>query len=139
MGLQTIDLTKEFKLPLEQLFAQLSEHENLSALFWPAKVKRVADGSDCRNGVGSTRHLKIPLSPLIVETVTVFDKDERIEYRVTNRAPIKNHLGVMRFSATDTGSRLHYTITFESRIPLVGGVIKAALAHAIKKGLKQIA
>lgn len=139
MSLQTIDLIKKFETPLAQLFEHLSEHENLSTLFWPAKVSRLNDGTDCRNGVGSRRRLRVPLTPLIEETVTVYQQNQRIEYQVTNRTAIKNHLGIMQFSSLDSGSQLHYVITFESRIPLAGGLIKAALERSIIKGLKQIA
>lgn len=138
MAKQLIDLNADFDAPVETLFAYLSEHENLAALFAPASVTRLNDGDDSRNGVGSKRRIKIPLSPAIEETNTVVIDNEHIEYRVTNKTPIKNHLGIMRFSSTANGSHLHYTIEFESRIPFAGPGIKLLLGHAIKKGFKKV-
>ena len=45
----------------------------------------------------------------------------------------------MEFSATPSGgSRLLYTIEFESRIPLAGPLIRAGLERAIRKGLERL-
>ncbi len=138
MSLQKIEVTKEFLSSVESLFSYLSEHENLAILFAPAKVTRVRDGHDSRNGVGSVRQVKIPLAPVIEETVTAFKPGELVEYRISNHTPLKNHRGVMLFSPTATGSRLHYTITFESRIPFSGPLVKAVLETVIRNGLKDI-
>ena len=75
---------------------------------------------------------------MIEETVTAFKEGELVEYSISNLTPLKNHLGVMKFSPTATGSRLHYTITFESRIPFTGPLVKATLELVIRKGLDNI-
>lgn len=139
MALQKIDVTQDFPIPVENLFAWMSEQENMGKLFAPAKVTRLRDGKDSRNGVGSARLVKMPLAPVIEETNTLVGENERIEYRVTNRTIITNHMGVMEFSRVGTGSRLHYTITFESRVPGTGWLIRVMLDHAIRKGLQQVA
>jgi len=138
MAQQKIEVIKEFKMPVESLFAQLSEHENLATVFAPAKVTRVRDGNGSRNGVGSARLVKIPLAPIIEETVTAFKEGELVEYSISNTTPLKNHLGIMKFSPTAQGSKLHYTITFESRIPFTGPLVKATLELVIRKGLDNI-
>lgn len=139
MSIQKIEVIHRSAIPLAELFARLSEHENLQTLlFAPAKVSRLRSGHDSRNGVGSARRVKIPLSPVIEETVTAFRENELIEYRISNMTPLKNHLGVMRFSPDGAGSTLHYTITFESRIPFAGPLVKAALGSVIRKNLKAL-
>lgn len=138
MAQQRIEIVQEFALPVEKLFAFLSEHENLSTIFAPARVSRVRDGNTSRNGVGSVRLVHIPLAPAVEETVTAFKENELVEYRITNTAPIRNHLGVMRFYPFQGGSRLHYTITFEGRLPLIGSVVRRGLEFSIRKGLKKI-
>lgn len=137
--MQQIDITQYFPFPLEQLFEHLAEHENLQQIFAPAKVTRLRDGDNSRNGVGSVRLIKLPLVPAIEETNTLVENNQRIEYRITNKAAVKDHLGVMRFASTDGGSRLHYTIEFAARIPLTGLPIKLALQQSIRKGLKRLA
>jgi hypothetical protein len=41
----------------------------------------------------------------------------------------------MEFSARGEQSHLHYVITFDSKLPLVGGLIKLALQSSIERGL----
>ena len=136
MSQQRIEIVQEFSQPVEQLFAYLSEHENLATLFAPAKVTRVRNGDTSRNGIGSVRSLRILLAPPFEETVTAFKENELIEYRITKGSPLKNHHGVMKFYPFNGGSRLHYTIVFEGQLPLVARLIKPALDRAIRKGLK---
>jgi uncharacterized protein YndB with AHSA1/START domain len=139
MGQQRIDLTQEFAAPVSRVFAHLSEHENLEAVFAPAKIKRIKNGLNARNGVGSVRELRILVGPPFQETVTAFKDNELIEYRITQGSPLKNHLGVMRFSPTaQGGTRLDYTITFEGKFPLVAEVIRPPLESAIRRGLRKL-
>lgn len=99
LKMQQINITQEFNAPVEKVFAILSEHENLNKLFAPAKVTRLSDGQDARNGVGSARKLSIPLTPSFVETNLVYRENELIEYAITSGiAPIKAHRGVMKFT-----------------------------------------
>lgn len=137
MSQQRIEIVKEFPYPVEKLFAFLGEHENLGVIFAPAKIKRISDGQGARNGVGSAREMKILVGPSFVETVTAYKENELIEYRITRGSPLKNHHGVMRFyPTTNGGSRLHYTIVFEGKVPLLGPVVKAGLDMGIRRGLK---
>ncbi|HEX6590613.1 MAG TPA: SRPBCC family protein [Moraxellaceae bacterium] len=137
MSQQRIEIVKEFPYPVEKLFAFLGEHENLGVIFAPAKIKRISDGQGARNGVGSAREMKILVGPSFVETVTAYKENELIEYRITRGSPLKNHHGVMRFYPTaNGGSRLHYTIVFEGKVPLLGPVVKAGLDMGIRRGLK---
>ncbi|MDP2226374.1 MAG: SRPBCC family protein [Moraxellaceae bacterium] len=136
MAQQRIEIVQEFPFPVSRLFAHLAEHENLEVLFAPTKIKRISDGHDARNGVGSAREMGIGPGPKFVETVTAYKENELIEYRITRGSPLKNHHGVMRFYALGEGSRLHYTIVFEGKLPLVGTLIRLALDSGIRRGLK---
>ena len=138
MGQQKIEVVQDFPIPVKRLFAYLSEHENLATIFAPAKVTRVRDGYKDRNGVGSVRRLQILLAPPFEETVTACEDNKLIEYRISKGSPLKNHKGVMKFSTIKGGSQLHYTIVFESKLPLLGSIVKPVLESAIRKGLKAV-
>ncbi|PWR19213.1 MxaD family protein [Zavarzinia compransoris] len=123
-------------MPVAELYALLSEHENLSKVFAPAVVTRLRDGDTVRNGVGSVRRLKMPVGAPFEETVTQAVENELIEYRITSGSPLKNHLGTMRFSARPGGgSHLDYTIVFEGRVPFIGGLVRLLLDRGIRRGL----
>ncbi len=137
--MQKIDIDLTFRRPVTELFALLSDHEKLGPVLG-ARIKRTRDGKDSPNGLGSVRTLRIGPLPSFDETVTAFEKNALIEYKITRGTPLSKHKGVMRFSATDSGgSRLHYTIEFDSKIPLLGPVIRAGLESSIRKGLGKLA
>jgi len=139
MAVQRIDIRKEFAVPVDKLFAFLSVHKNLETIFAPAKIRRVKDGSDVPDGLGSVRRMRILIAPPFEETITARVPDERIEYRITRGSPLRNHHGVMRFSSTPSGgSALHYTIEFEGKLPLVGPIVRAGLDNAIRRGLDKV-
>jgi uncharacterized protein YndB with AHSA1/START domain len=137
--MQWVRVEKRFASPPEQVFAHLAEHENLEPLF-DTKITRVSDGRDGhRNGVGSTRRLKIaPVIPAFEETVTEFKPNELIRYRITKGTPLREHEGLMRFSPDGGGTRLLYEISFASVLPGIDRVVAAALQRSIPRGLSGI-
>jgi hypothetical protein len=136
---RTITLSLDFPQPLPAVFAHLSRHENLAAVFG-VPVQRVQDSPDPAepDGVGSVRRLRIgPLA--IEETVTLFEKDRTIEYRVTRGGFIKHHVGVMRFSERGGGTHLDYTVEIQSHIPLASGPVAKSLELGMRRGLEKLA
>jgi hypothetical protein len=135
-----VHVTHSFTSSPQEVFDALSEHENLGELFG-VTITRRSDGTTSRNGVGSSRELKIaPFLPGFVETTTVAEAPTLIEYRVTSgRVPIKNHHGVQRLIAReDGGTDLDYTIAFDGVLPGLAGVIAPGLAKTITKGLPNL-
>lgn len=136
--MQKIDIDMEFSRPVKDLFAVLSDHEKLGPVLG-ARIQRTRDGQGSPNGLGSVRTLRIGPLPSFDETVTAFEPDQLIEYRITRGTPLRNHKGVMRFTATRSGgSRLHYTIQFDSLIPFIAPIIRAGLEQGIRKGLAKL-
>lgn len=126
-----------FAKPPARIFAHLSEHEKLAALFG-AKVKRMRDGDSDRNGVGSVRQLRIGALPPFEETVTEFEPDRRIVYRITKGSPLRGHVGEMTFSPEGEGTRFHYDIRLASPIPGLAALVKASLTRTVLRGLPDV-
>ena len=102
-------------------------------------MKRTRDGKDSLNGLGSVRTLNIGPLPSFDETVTAFEKDKLVEYKITRGSPLKNHKGVMQFYPSGSGgSKLHYTIEFEFKIPFLGPVVRAGLENSIRREPKKL-
>ncbi len=135
--MQRIEITQDFPLPVERVYAYLSEHENLAPIFG-AKIKRVCDGETSRNGPGSVRALRVGPGPWFEETVIEAVENERIVYRITRGSPLRDHRGTMAFSSTGNGSRLHYVIEFGSSVPGLDRVVKLGLERAVRRGLKRV-
>ncbi len=139
MSVQKIDVEHEFRIPVDRVFAYLSEHENLGVLFG-LKVERVRSGDSDRNGVGSVRRLSLAGIAPFEETVTAYVPDDLIVYRVTKGSPIKNHEGRMEFRSRESGaaSHLRYRIEFESKVPGLGPVVEKGLTRNITRGLRKV-
>jgi uncharacterized protein YndB with AHSA1/START domain len=135
MRAHRVHVSYDFAKPPERVFAYLSEHENLAELFG-AEVTRVRDGDGERNGVNSVRRLKVGPLPPFEETVHEFVPGERILYRITKGSPLKDHVGLMEFSALPGGgTHLEYNIRIASAIPGLAPIVSAQLTRDVKKGL----
>ncbi|TNC82442.1 MAG: hypothetical protein C9356_03180 [Oleiphilus sp.] len=138
MAQQTINIVQEFNAPVEQVFEALSDHENFGRICG-IKMKRIKDGEDALNGLGSVRKISIGPLPSFEETITDYEANALIEYKITQGSPIKNHVGTLRFSSQGESTVLNYTIQLESKIPFTSGLIKGALENGLSKGLSRYA
>jgi len=134
---QRIDITHDFVLPVERVYAYLAEHEHLAPLFG-AQVTRLRDGDTSRNGAGSVRQLRVGLGPSFDETVTEAVEPSLIRYRISRGSPLRGHNAVMTFTPTETGSRLHYVIEFRSAVPGLAKLVQVGLTRNITRGLRKI-
>ena len=133
-----VTVEQDFSAPVERLFAHFSEHENLAEVIG-AKVERLEDGRPERNGVGSRRRLRIGPTAPFEETITRFEPRELIEYRITKGTPLRDHVGVMRFtSLPGGGTHLDYRIRIASRVPGLAPLVKAATARSLTQGLAKV-
>jgi uncharacterized protein YndB with AHSA1/START domain len=129
-----VDVKFDFKASPQVVFEHLAEHENLAPVFG-AKVTRINDGDTSRNGVGSRRLVKVGPTPAVEETITEFVPNELIEYRVTHGGPLKNHVGIMKFTELPGGgTHVDYRIRLASGIPGLAAVLKKVLTGGIVKG-----
>ncbi|MBY4130674.1 SRPBCC family protein [Rhodococcus fascians] len=134
-----VHVIHRFSSSPEVVFAALSEHENLGPLFM-AQIKRVRDGDIARNGVGSTRSLKLGPLPAFEETTTVSEPNTLIEYRITKGGPLRGHWGVQKLTpTTEGGTELDYTIGFDAPVPGLAAIVGKALTSSISKNLPRLA
>ena len=134
--MQRIEVTRSFSLPVERVYAFLSEHEQLGPLLG-ARITRLRDGDTARNGVGSVRRVQVGPLPAFEETVTQAVPDELVEYRITKGSPLRDHLGVLQFAPQGPGSTLTWTVTF-SAPPVLDRLFALALERSIRTGLAKV-
>jgi len=136
MAHHTVEVVHASARPVEELFAELADHARLRRVFG-VPVWRIRDGDGEPNGVGSVRRMGV--GPLrLEETVTAIEPHRSIEYRITRGGgPVKNHRGRLEFSSEGSGSRVIWTIDYDS-LPIVGSALQTALARIIKRGLRKL-
>ncbi len=132
-----VDVTRDFSQPVEDVFAALSDHDRLSVVMG-VPVKRIREGDDMPNGVGSVRRMGPPVVGL-QETVTAIAENDFIEYRISSfSGPVRNHEGRVEFSTNDGGTRVRWTIGFDAP-PLLATAIQKTLSLGIELGLDRLA
>lgn len=137
MAKYTVEVTQDYQQPVEAVFARLSDHNQLGRVLG-IPVRRVVDGQGGVNGVGSVRRMGLWPAQM-EETVTGIVPNQSINYRISKGgAPLKNHSGSLRFSSTGQGSRVVWTISYDSSLPIVGGVVRQVLTQGLRLGLKRI-
>lgn len=143
MSQQHLHMEQFFAAPREKVFAYFADHEKLGRIFG-GRFTRIKDAGDRNdpNGLGSVREIR-NMGLRFEETVVAYDKPSVIEYTVSKGGPIKNHLGRMEFHSVDGGTKLNYTIRFEPRLPLTGGLLAGLICsswHAgVHRAVKDIA
>jgi uncharacterized membrane protein len=138
MKIHTIKLYQEFDAPVEEIWEAFNDHENFGKMMGQ-NIRRVTDSSDTNNinGLHSVRLLKLPMMPF-EETIRKSEKPNVIEYQITKGTPLHHHYGTMQFKSLPGGrSAIDYTIEIGTKIPLLGGVVKAALQKGLGDGLKK--
>jgi uncharacterized protein YndB with AHSA1/START domain len=135
--MQRLSFERDFDLPADQVFAFFAEHENLDPMFG-MQVTRLSDGDDgSRNGAGSCRRLQVGPAPAFEETVTAFEPNQLIDYRVTKGSPLKNHLGELRFTEIPGGTHLQWRISFDTTLPGLDRLLAAVIRRRMSQGLSR--
>ena len=134
---QRVHVRHTYRSDPATVFAALCEHENLGPVM-NAKVTRVNDGESSRNGVGSTRRLKIgPVA--FEETVTAAEPYSLIEYTITKGTPMRGHWGEQRLTPTaDGGTELDYRIGFDAPAPGMAALVGKIIAIQLNRGLGKL-
>lgn len=135
MGKHNVKFEQFFAAPRAQVFAWFSNHENIGRVFGgkSPRIKDAGSGGD-PNGLGSIREIS-GQGLKFEETIVKFQPPSVIEYTVSKGGPIKNHLGRMSFSDEPGGTKLVYTISFEPKIPLTGGLIASIICASWHRGV----
>jgi hypothetical protein len=138
MSQQKLEIVQDYDRPVGEVFARLADHNQLGKVLG-VPVRRIHDGADDPNGVGSVR--RIGMGPLAIEeTVTALTPNRSIDYRISKGGfPIRNHSGRVDFSGSERGSRVAWTIQFDAPVPLLGPAVKLVLGQAIRMGLRRLA
>lgn len=138
MSQQKVEVVQDSRKSVAQLFDALADHNKLGKVLG-VPVRRIKSGKGDVNGVGSVRLLGIG-SVGVQETVTAMEPNQFINYRISKGGgPIRNHSGRVEFSDSKRGSRVIWTIEFDTPLPLLGPALKFVLTQGIRLGLKRIA
>ena len=137
--MQYVEFNQLFNVPVNILFAHFSQHENVGKLFG-SKFVHVKDGDSTKFGVGSIRDIHSLGMPTFQETITVYEDNTKIEYKITSGiTPITQHYGWMSFVVVDGyRSRLEYRIQLKGKFPLIGQLTRKIMQVSGERYLRRL-
>ncbi|TXH02656.1 MAG: SRPBCC family protein [Nevskiaceae bacterium] len=121
--MQTIEVRRTIRAPIEQVFEQIADHEGYARFPGVRKAVLTQAGKTERNGLGAVR--EISAGPAwFREAITVFQRPTRMDYQITaSRPPLEHRGGSIRLQATADGTAVTWTTTMRVRVPLIGGLL----------------
>ena len=136
-----IFIKQSFETGVEQVFEKLSDHETFGQIIGQRIKRTRCSDSPFQNGVGSVRRITPFPGGAFEETVTGYEPNALIEYKVTMGSPIKNHQGRLVFEQENGITHLEYSIEFEPKLPLPGWgrLLSWIIRTPIEKGLSDYA
>jgi uncharacterized protein YndB with AHSA1/START domain len=121
--------------PREAVWERLADHEGMPAWMPVREVVRRRPGSPDPNGVGAVRTVRLR-GMVVEEEVTGFEPPERLRYRLTEGAPIRDHRGEVTLHASGDRCRVEWRIEFRPLIPGTGWLVARVLRREIARGLE---
>lgn len=137
--MQQVEVKRRIAGAPQQVFDAYTDHVSWAewAGFGPARLAR--EGVPAPNGVGCVRVLG-PKLTAAHEEILSFEPPKRMTYTIVKGFPvIRNHFGEVDFEPAQGGTLVTWRCRFESRVPGLGGLIRAALTRAFGRALDGLA
>jgi uncharacterized protein YndB with AHSA1/START domain len=133
-----VRLELELDAPVEGVFEAMADHARYDRFRPIGSSELIKEGTTDRNGVGAVRRLKAwPLR--FDEEITAYERPSRLDYLIIDvNGPVEHDGGSIRFEPTASGTHVLWTSTFRITVPLVGGLLGAVFAWALKRSFTQM-
>ncbi len=119
----------------EAVWQVLASHERMPEWMPAREVVRRRPGSTDPNGEGAVRTLR--LGPMVVdERISVFEPPKRLQYKVIEGAPLRQHRGEVVLSPAADGTRVRWSVSFRPLIPGTGWLLRAASRRLVVRSLE---
>ena len=123
-----IEHTSHSTAPRSQVWATLADLEGWQE--WGPWTETTYDGAIRR--LVSDRKRLTGKPYVMTERVTALEPEERFEYDLLSGLPMKDYHGVVRLSdAPDGGTDIHWSASFTSPWPFLGGLWRGAMLKVI--------
>ena len=133
-----IDLDKTLAASIDEVFELLSDHAGYTRFRGFTTAELLHEGKDERNGVGALRKL-VASGLRFEEEITAFERPTRMDYVIRKvNIPLEHEGGSIRLEPAGDGTRVRWTSSFTTPIPVLGRPAAAAGAIAIKRGFVRL-
>lgn len=124
-------LVREINAPPETVFEILTDHRRYSELTPLRKSVLEREGEPAPNGIGAIRKLTA-VGPALREEVIAYEPPSRFSYTLLSGLPVRDHVGTVELTPDTGGTKMVYAVRTQPTIPVVGGVVVAAVKQGVK-------
>ncbi|MFI5028054.1 MAG: SRPBCC family protein [Solirubrobacterales bacterium] len=128
---------REVAAPPETLFELFLDHRGYADLTMLRRSELEREGEPAPNGVGAIRVLH-SVGPPLREEVLTYEEPTRFSYRLLSGLPLRDHVGTVEMTPQGNGTKVTYAVRAIPTLPLVGGVVIAAVRQGVKQLLDRI-
>jgi len=135
---QTVEVQQIIAAAVETVWDRYTDHVSWTDWAGIGRVRLEREGVPAPNGVGCVRAIS-NAGMTVYEEVLSFDRPRRMTYRVVRGGgPIRDHLGEVVFAPHDGGTLITWRCQFRSRIPGLGGVMRAFITRLFRTALRNL-
>lgn len=121
-----------------RVFAVVADHERMPEWFPVREVVRRRAGAPDPDGVGAVRVLR-GSGLAVEEEVTAFEPGARLATVLVAGAPLRSATSEVRLAPEPGGTRVRWSVEFESLVPGCGWLARRLLARALDRALAGLA
>lgn len=124
--------------PPADVWRLLADHEGMPRWLPVREVVRRRPGAPDPDGLGAVRTVKSG-GLAFDEEIVEWKPAERLGYRLTGGAPLRDHRGVVRLAAEDGGTCVVWSVGFRPWIPGTGWLVERQVRSLLEGGLRGLA
>lgn len=137
-GRREVRVTARIEAPPAAVWRLLADHEGMPRWLPVREVVRRRAGAPDPDGLGAVRTVKSG-GLVFDEEIVDWKPGERLEYRVTAGAPLREHRGVVRLAAEGAATRLVWTVGFRPLVPGTGRLVERQVRALLEAGVQGLA
>ena len=137
--MKTITVTHAITAPIEQVFAELTDHANYKQFPGVTDSKLLREGDINKNGLGA-RRLVIGGPTKIIEDIVAYDAPNSFQYQITKLTPplFEHLLGLVELKEQEGRTIVTWTSTVQNRVPIIGKLIEKKVYEQGNKSFSMI-
>jgi len=137
-GRREVELEAWLPAPPDAVWRLLADHEGMPRWLPVREVVRRRPGAPDPDGLGAVRTVKSG-GLAFDEEIVEWKPGERLGYRLTGGAPLRDHRGVVRLAAEGEGTRIVWSVGFRPWIPGTGFLVEREVRRLLEGGLRGLA
>jgi len=135
--MRRIEIKQYIAVPPSQVWPVVADHEGMPRWMPVREVVRRRSGSPEPNGVGAIRTIR-GMGFVVEERVTGWKPGERLEYVLTEGAPLRDHTGELVLEPAEVGTLVGWYVRFRPLIPGTGLLIERLVRAGLARGLARL-